>query len=204
MVVPVRFDSEQLREDLAGLAQWQRVAFAAGCVEVLVPAYSKFSELEEIGDPALVRSCVDVIWSGLEGLDLSGTAAGLPSPESIKEMLPGEEDWNEWAPQAEDAIAALVYLLEILRDDNVDLAVYVAERAYAAADDYEAREQGLEVLGSEESEALLRASSIQTELLRQADALNALRDPAADFSVIASLRVAAMQAPVGGLAGSAG
>ncbi|MEV0726978.1 DUF416 family protein [Micromonospora purpureochromogenes] len=199
MVVPVRFDSQRLREELANLDPWQRTAFAVSCVEVLVPAYLKFSRLEEVGDPVLVRNSVDAVWLGLQGRDMSSAVSELPSPDSIKELLPAEEDWNEWAPQAEDAIASLVYLLELLRDDNVDLAVYIAERAYAAADEFEAREQDLEVLGSNDSEALLQASSIQAELQRQVDALNALQVPEADSSVIAVLRAAAMQVPVGGL-----
>lgn len=201
MVVPVRFDSQRLREDLANLAPWQRAAFAVSCVEVLIPAYLKFSELEEAGDPVLVRTSVDAVWSGLQGGDMSGAASELPTPDSIKELLPAEEDWNEWAPQAEDAIASLVYLLELLREDNVDLAVYVAERAYAAADEFEAREQDLEVLRSDDSEALLQASSIQAELQRQVDALDALQDPATDSSIISGLRAAAVQVPVGGLTG---
>ncbi|MDG4838427.1 DUF416 family protein [Micromonospora sp. WMMD967] len=197
MVVPVRFDSQRLRGNLVSLAPWQRVAFAAGCVEVLIPAYLKFSELEEVGDPVLVRTSVDAVWSGLQGGDVSGVASELPTPDSMKELLPAEEDWNEGAPQAEDAIASLVYLLEILRDDNVDLAVYAAERAYSAADEFEAREQDLEVLGRDDGEALLQASSIQAELRRQADALDALQDPVADLSIVSGLRAAAMQVPVG-------
>ncbi|BCL12598.1 DUF416 family protein [Micromonospora sagamiensis] len=202
MVVPVRFDSRRLREDLANLAPWQRAAFVVSCVEVLIPAYLKFSGLEEVGDPVLVRTSVDAVWSGLQGDDMSSAVSELPSPASIEELLPAEEDWNEWAPQAEDAIVSLVYLLELLRDDNVDLAVYVAERAYAAADEFEAREQDLEVLGSDDGEVLLQASSIQAELQRQVDALDALQDPAADSSIIAGLRAAAMQVPVGGLTGA--
>ncbi|MFI7435809.1 DUF416 family protein [Micromonospora haikouensis] len=202
MVAPVRFDSRRLREDLANLAPWQRVAFAVSCVEVLIPAYLRFSGLEEVGDPVLVRSSVDAVWSGLQRGDMSSAISELPSSDSIKELLPAEEDWNEWAPQAEDAIASLVYLLDLLRDDNVDLAVYVAERAYAAVDEFEAREQDLGVIGSDDSEALLQASSIQAELHRQIDVLSALQDPVADSSIIADLRAAAMRVPVGGLTGA--
>ncbi|KIR61302.1 hypothetical protein TK50_26730 [Micromonospora haikouensis] len=202
MVAPVDFDSQRLREGLANLAPWHRVAFAVSCVEVLIPAYLKFSELEEAGDRVLVRMWVDAVWSGLQGGNMSSAISELPSPDSIKELLPVQEEWNEWAPQAEDAIASLVYLLELLRDDNVDLAVYVAERAYAAADEFEAREQDLEVIGSDDSEVLLQASSIQAELQRQVDVLSALQDPVADSSIIAGLRAAAMRVPVGGLTGA--
>lgn len=201
MVVPVRFDSQRLREDLAGFAPWQRAAFAVSCVEVLIPAYLKFSGLEGVGDPVLVRTSVDEVWAGLQGGDIGSATSRLPSPDSMKELLPAEEDWNEWAPQAEDAISSLVYLLELLRDDNIELAVYVAERAYSAADEFEAREQDLGVLGSDDGEALLQASSIQVELQRQMDVLDALRDYAGNPSLIADLRAAAIQVPVGGFTG---
>jgi uncharacterized protein YjaG (DUF416 family) len=195
-VVVVRtFSAQRLRDDLAALTPWQRAVFAVGCVEVLLPAYVKFNAMEEAGDPDLVREIVDAVWSALESSEVG--SAELPAPEVVQVLLPDDEDWNEWAPQAEDAIAALVYLLELLRQDDVDLAAYPAERAYAAVDEFAAREQGLEVLHPADRAALVAAPSIQAELQRQADALAILRDASAGRSVVAQIRAAARRLPIG-------
>ncbi len=198
MPTTVHFDPESLRESLAALSAWQRIAFAASCVEVLVPSYAKLAELEEVGDPDLVRSTLDGVWSGLKSPDRIVDPAGLPSPDSVKELLPAEEDWNEWAPQAEDAVAALVYLVELLRHDDVDLAAYTAERAYSAADEFEAREQEPGAVDADGREALLGSSSIQAELRRQTDALRRIQDGTTESSIITELRAAANRVPIGG------
>jgi uncharacterized protein YjaG (DUF416 family) len=194
----VRFDRDGVRESLSVLAPWQRVGFAAGCVEVLLPAYLRFSELEEVGDPVLVRAAMDAVWSGLESADRSVPDGDLPSPDSIRALLPAEDDWNEWAPQAEDAVAALVYLLQLVRDDDVELAVYAAERAYAAADEFEARSQELAVLDAQDRQMLSESPSVQTELRRQVESLAALRNPQVGPAEIARLRADALRKPVGG------
>ncbi|WP_433313800.1 DUF416 family protein [Micromonospora sp. CA-269861] len=194
----VSFDGQRLREVLAALAPWQRLAFATSCVEVLVPSYVTFSELEQVGDANLVRASVDAVWSALEGHEPEATYPELPSPESVKELLPSEDDWNEWAPQAEDAVASLVYLLELLASDDVIYAVHAAERAYSAVDDFVAREQDLGVLDADDREALLKTPLIQAELRRQADALRILQDSAAERSAVSELRAAAQRLPVGG------
>jgi len=170
------FDSERLRVDLAGLTRWQRIAFAAGCAEVLVPAYARFSTAEGTGDPVLVRATTDAVWAGLE-------AAATPSPEAIRVLSPVEDDWNEWAPQAEDAIAALVYLLELIRNDDIDLAAYPAERAYSAIDELAARDGAPD-------------DAVWAELQRQTDALQLLRKAGDDRSVVADLRAAAQRLPI--------
>ncbi|WP_328369613.1 DUF416 family protein [Micromonospora zamorensis] len=195
---PESFDGQRLRVVVAALEPWQRVAFAASCVEVLVPSYVKFSELKQVGDADLVRTSVDAVWSALEVHEPDVLYPELPSPESVKELLPSEDDWNEWAPQAEDAVASLVYLLELLGSDDVTYAIYTAERAYAAVDEFSAREQGLGVLDADDRAALLGSPSTQVELRRQTEALRILRDSAGGRSAVAELRAAAQRTPVGG------
>ncbi|MBQ0981179.1 DUF416 family protein [Micromonospora sp. M61] len=193
------FDGQRLRTVLAALEPWQRVAFAVSCVEVLVPSYVKFSEPDQIGDADLVRASVDAVWSASAGHQPAVHCPELPSPDAVKELLPSEDDWNDWAPQAEDAVASLIYLLELVGSDDVTYAVYAAERAYAAADELSAREQGLGVLDADDREALLGSPSVQVELRRQAEALTILGDSAGDRSAVAELRAAARRIPVGGV-----
>ncbi|MEU8407061.1 DUF416 family protein [Micromonospora sp. NPDC048842] len=193
------FDGQRLRTVLATLEPWQRVAFAVSCVEVLVPSYVRFSEPDQVGDAHLVRASVDAVWSALAGHQPAVHYPELPSPDAVKELLPAEDDWNDWAPQAEDAVASLVYLLELVDSDDVTDAVYTAERAYAAVDEFSAREQDLEVLDADDREALLGSPSVQDELRRQTEALTILGDSAADRSAVAELRAAARRNPVGGV-----
>ncbi|RAO38117.1 hypothetical protein PSN13_01088 [Micromonospora saelicesensis] len=164
-----------------------------------MPSYTKFSEPDQVGDADLVRASVDAVWSALAGNQPAVHHPELPSPDAVKELLPSEDHWNDWAPQAEDAVASLVYLIELLGSDDVTYAVYTAERAYAAVDELSAREQDLEVLHADDREALLGSPSVQVELRRQAEALTILGDPAGDRTAVAELRAAARRTPVGGV-----
>ncbi|MDG4784175.1 DUF416 family protein [Micromonospora sp. WMMD961] len=194
----VRFDGQRLREVLTTLTLSGRIAFAASCVEVLVASYVRYSELEQVGDANLVRASVDAVWSALEGREPEVIHSDLPSPESVKELLPSADEWNEWAPQAEDAIASLVYLLELLGADDASYAAYTAERAYAAVDEFAAREQGLEVLDADDREALRESPLVQAELRRQAEALRLLQESTVERSAVTELRTAARRLSVGG------
>jgi len=190
------FDTERLREDLASLTAWQRVAFAVACVEVLVPSYFRFAALEGVGDPEFVRDTTDSVWSELERPSFDSSR--LPSSATVEEMLPEEDDWNEWAPQAEDAIAALFYLIELVHSDDVKFAFHAAERSYSAVDEFAAREADLRVLDAAGRAALLESPLIQAELARQRAALRILRAASGEpGSVLAELRTSAERHAIG-------
>lgn len=174
------FDGERLRAELSALTRRQRVAFAATCVEVLIPWYGRFAALEGVGDPEFVRAATDAVWSQLEQPGSGIDPARLPSVATIKELLPQEEDWNEWAPQAEDTVAALVFLLELAHTDDVRFAVYAARRTYSAVDELAARQADLCVLDAAARSALLESPPVQTELRRQAAVLRFLRTAPGD------------------------
>lgn len=115
------FDDVNLSDELSQLDHWQRVAFVASCVEVLIPSYVRFAELEEIGDPGMVASVIDRVWVSLGDPQGDLGRLELPSSEALLELSPEEEDWNEWAPQAENAIAALSFLVDLTRNDDPGL-----------------------------------------------------------------------------------
>jgi uncharacterized protein YjaG (DUF416 family) len=193
------FDPERLRQDLASMTRWKRVAFAISCVEILIPSYARFAELENAGNPEFVRATTDAVWAELGRASFEIDASDLPSTASVRELLPGEDEWNEWAPQAEDAIASLVYLLELVHSNDISYVVYAAQRAYAAVDEFAARQFGLGVLDAEQRAELLQSASIQTELVRQEDALRVLRESSdGDESVLSNLRATSCLLAVGG------
>jgi len=194
----VDFDPERLNEELAGLSHWQRVAFATSCVEVLVPSYRRFSELEEVGDADLVESAVNAVWDELERTTSSLDPSRLLPSERALELMPEEEDWNEWAPQAENSITALVYLLRLARQDETKYAVYAAQHAYEAVDEFVARERDLRVVDTAGRAELLQAPLIQDELHRQNEVLRILRDSTDGRSHLPELRGNAQARAVGG------
>jgi uncharacterized protein YjaG (DUF416 family) len=192
------FDKGRLRQLLVRLSKWKQVAFAASCVEILVPSYARFAELEGVGDPALVRAAAEAVWSELGRSLFEGDPPDLPPSSSIRRLVPNEDDWNEWAPQAEDAIAALFYLLEFVQNNNIEFLIYVAQRAYSAIDELTARQLDLGVLDAAQRRALLQSPPIQTELLRQQDAIRLLQDSSdGDESLLSNLRETSKSLAVG-------
>jgi uncharacterized protein YjaG (DUF416 family) len=195
----VTFDKGGLREQLASMSKWKQVAFGASCVETLVPSYARFAELEGVGEPGLVRAATDAVWSELSRTLLDGEPTDLPPSSSIRSLVPTDDDWNEWSPQAEDAVASLFYLLEYIRNDDIKFLVYVAQRAYSAIDELTARQLDLGVLDAAQRRALLESSSIQAELVRQQDAIGILCDSSdGDESALSRLRATSESLAVGG------
>jgi uncharacterized protein YjaG (DUF416 family) len=193
------FDKDDLRSQLGGLSKWKQVAFAASCIEVLVPSYARFAELEGVGDPGLVRTAVNAVWSGLRSSSSYSEPTDLPPSGAVRDLVPAEDDWNDWAPQAEDAVASLFYLLEFMQNDDVQFLVYVAQRAYSAVDELTARQMDLGVLDATQRSALLDAPPIQAELVRQQDAIRSLRDSLeGDESVLSRLRATSESLAAGG------
>jgi uncharacterized protein YjaG (DUF416 family) len=193
------FDKGELQSEIANLSRWKRIAFAASCVEVLVPSYARFSELEGVGDPELVRNTLNAIWSGLNHPSFDDEPIDLPPSGSIRSLVPREDERNEWSPQAEDAVASLFYLLEFIQNDDVQFLIYVAQRAYAAIDELTARQMDLGVVDATKRRALLEAPAIQAELVRQQDAIRSLRDATdGEASVLSELRARSESLAVGG------
>jgi uncharacterized protein YjaG (DUF416 family) len=183
------FDTGRLRAELTGLTRWQVAVFAATCVEVLIPSYVRFAEIEEVGDIELVRTTTDAVWAGLEADRLALEELSLPSPDEIMGLLPEEDDWNDWAPQAENAVGALYYLLRLLDSGELDLAVHVARQPYEAVDDLTARQlPDGGMLDAAGRTRLLESDPVQAELQRQEDVLSTLREaPDGGRSALAEL-----------------
>lgn len=193
------FDDVNLSDELSQLDHWQRVAFVASCVEVLIPSYVRFAELEEIGDPGMVASVIDRVWVSLGDPQGDLGRLELPSSEALLELSPEEEDWNEWAPQAENAIAALSFLVDLTRNDDPGLAVRAAQQCYEAADEFAAREIDAGLLDAAARAELIGSVVVQNELRRQKEVVETLRQ-ASDRgpSVLTTVREAARLNAIGG------
>jgi uncharacterized protein YjaG (DUF416 family) len=193
------FNATGLRAALTELHEWHRAAFAIACVEALIPAYERYCAMEQAGDPALVRQATDAVWQHLEPERFGQPDISLPAREALMAIMPEDEDWNEWAPQAEDTIAALVMVLDLLHDNEPELAARIATRPYASADELSARTMEVGVVGEAERRQLLESPAVQAELERQERALTALRQVARpESSVLRELRQGAHRFHIGG------
>jgi uncharacterized protein YjaG (DUF416 family) len=191
------FSAPRLLANLADLSRWQVMVFVATCVEVLTPSYVRFAELEGVGDPGLVNDTVDTVWVGLGGA--GPIERDLPSSDQILSLLPAEDDWNEWAPQAENAIAALTFLVRLVGNGEVGLAVRAAQQSYEAADEFASRQMDSGLLDAVGRMGLLESPTVQTELRRQEDLLRMLREaPDGGLSVMSEARQAARSQAIGG------
>src|SRR5262245_53604306 len=192
------FDRARLRSDLEGLDRWQVVAFAGTCAEVLIPGYRRFAELEEVGDVDLLNAVLDAAWAALP--EDASAELPVPSPDTILGLLPQEEDWNEWAPQAENAVAAVHFVAKLQDSGDVDLAVREAQQAYEAVEELVARQApdgGL--LDAAARTRLLESDPVQAELERQEQVVRTLRESPDDRrALLAELRRSARQQAVGG------
>jgi hypothetical protein len=80
----LNFDDVNLSGELSQLDHWQRVAFVASCVEVLIPSYVRFAEIEEIGDTGLVVDVIDRVWVSLG--DPQGNFGRLKCPRRRRSL----------------------------------------------------------------------------------------------------------------------
>ena len=56
------YNLDSLEEELKQLPYFHRVAFAASICERMLPMYNKFSQMENWGQPSLLREVLDEIW----------------------------------------------------------------------------------------------------------------------------------------------
>lgn len=194
-------NDERLRSDLDRLDRWQSAVFAASCVETLFPAYSRFVEIEEVGDADFARSTLDSVWESLEtGCADTGDGVTFPSRDEVLRLLPEEEDWNDWAPQAENAIGALSIVLDIIQGRaSASAAADAAYQAYEAADELaNRRELGEEPLNDEDNRSV-DSSIVEDETERQEYTVRALlQRQSGDARLVRTLRENARQRALGG------
>lgn len=192
-------DPQELYVLLSALAHWQRIAFAASCVEVLVPSYRRFSQLEQVGDADFVQNTIDSVWTQLETEEDYFDSSGVPASDQVLGLMPEEDDWNDWYPQAENAITALAYLVMLAREDNAQYAVHAAEHSYEAVDELVSRDPEPRMLNASARAELLAEHAIQAELVRQSQALEILGQPSTEKRLrIERVRQAARLGAIGG------
>ena len=158
----LQFSEDELAEKLRSINLEYRVAFAAACAERLFACYSLYAGLTKTDPKAKVRKALDYGWKYLtDGQYDPNVLDG--HIDVVSELLP-TDPWRPEMDAAEDAAAAVVFMLECLKDDSVQSACWAAGRAYAARDNYIAsRMDGTNIDGDK----ILSNELVQSELSRQ-------------------------------------
>lgn len=106
---------EGFHQRLRHLDPKRRLAFMAALCERLVPNYALYAEHAEVGDPAGLRSILDLVW---EHLLVKGAKIDFDKQaEKLAELEPPETDDSFGARRALEAVVALAALLDELRGD---------------------------------------------------------------------------------------
>lgn len=195
--VSKRFEEEQLRERLAILPRLTIIAFAAACAARLENTTQGLST--NPGLKVLLSNTVDAVTTFL--------AIGTPFDISVaeEELLAAmpHEDANPDFPSAvaEDAAAAVVFALRMLRDGDPQNAVWAARRAYDTADRAVLSTLNVGEVGDSEEVYILQHPIVQTELQRQSRDLDAVSGiegdaPAELVAVIVRARSENIRRPV--------
>ena len=168
MMVALRFNEVELTEKIEQLPTRLRTAFAAACAERLTVAYARFSALTGRGNLAAFKTILARLWSDLIGTEMSH-AEVEEQIKSCMKLIPHEDEgpWVFEQAAAEDATAALAYVLRCRRGGQAREASWAARRAYEALDHF-VRNQGQIDTSAAGAEARVLANPlVQCELARQ-------------------------------------
>jgi len=121
------FDYRNLLEELSVT---NRVAFAASCVERLIPMYTAFCLAEDWdGDPFILRRTMELVWKHVDKPSLTQSRVGELVAE-CEASQPDMEDYNYFLMfGAGGATPALTTLLRLCVEDDLNLVLQIQEIA---------------------------------------------------------------------------
>src|SRR5262249_35383805 len=129
---------------LGRLRRDHRIVFAASCCERLFPNYLAFYEAEGWGDPKILRSALDEVWSHALGKHLS--IQRIPTLiQQTDRVIPDTEDFRcPFTSAALDAGTAIIVALQCAANGSADSSAEAAEYAVDTIDMYIQARDGLE------------------------------------------------------------
>ena len=193
------FSAERLLRDSGGFSQWKMEVFSASCSEVLISCYRKFSELEGVGDPDYMEEVLEGVWAALLTPRDGASGVDLPASQEILMMLPDQdEEWNEWSACAENAVASVGLLLELMAGGGREVVARIAQQSYEAVDWIAADDLDPPFVDARQAELILGSEIVQVELGRQLSAIEALRVAQdGQLDVVSALRRDAVALSIG-------
>jgi uncharacterized protein len=193
------FNEERLRQSLARLDPWKRVAFMALCCERMVPNYDRFTADSGFGDSRVLRRGVDAAWTWLESGRLPDDLGTLRA--QAEQQAPNMEDFSSpFTSAALDAANAVASLLDAVGEPEGADPVEVAGLARDTVDLYVQEIEKLDPNDRGLEDAIRRHRLMQAELRHQRDDLaNLERWAGARNDAVRQLRVKDRN-PLGSLA----
>jgi uncharacterized protein YjaG (DUF416 family) len=163
-----RFDERDLIARLRALPPTARVAFAASCAERVLPGYDVYVRASTRGAHGVLRHALDRVHRHLNGDEMD--AAEVRSRiDEVMQVIPVEGDgkWVQEQAYAEDAAAAVAYVLRAVESGDPQEAAWAARRAYEALDQYAINMGGIDVNQPGAEAAVLARAEVQAELSAQ-------------------------------------
>lgn len=155
-------------EELEQLPLQLRVAFAATCVERLLPAYEEYSKRLEGTVSRELNSILERLWADLGGQVMTPAEIenAIENCMSAIQSL-NSSDWVEGQEAADDAVAALCYALRCRKTGDPQEAAWAARRLYEALDNFIINHDHLDIDQPGIESRVVAHPLIQAELARQ-------------------------------------
>jgi uncharacterized protein len=170
------FSENAIRADLASLSWPEALAFAAACVERIVPNYERFSRETGWGDPRSIGHALDVIWQATQTVSRVDEATLRQCLADCEAAVPESEDFHSlFTSGAQDAVFAVCSLLEFLLDGSLDRLVLAARYPTDSVDLYVQELEGMTPQDPLIENRILSHHLMQQELARQQRDLDLLR-----------------------------
>jgi uncharacterized protein YjaG (DUF416 family) len=162
----VEYDESQNLVVLRRLPMKLRVVFALLCTTRIFPAYCRFHNRTHRGDPAMLELMMERLWRDIHGEEMTMDEIER-AVDRVVQLVPSEADgWDEESqPYAEDAAAALAYVLRARLTGDPQEAAWAARRVYEAVDHFVV--STLPAAQREAERTVLGHPVVQAELSRQ-------------------------------------
>jgi hypothetical protein len=123
------YDETEIAGRLAVLPPAARALFACACAERLIAAFRWFCDLTGSASFKVVREALDAAWS-------PDSAGRVAEAVDIAALVPGDKEGelSLASAVAQNAVACVVYALEVRQTGAVETAAWAARQLYEAAD----------------------------------------------------------------------
>lgn len=128
------FQIDLIANKLSQLEVRRRALFAAMTTERLASFFRHYASSNP-DELQTFNAGLDYVWSRIEATsNLTDKDQDARQSSIIEKILPSEDDLTPYAAQANDAVAALLYSIQSLTEENSKVAAWAAQRAYDSVD----------------------------------------------------------------------
>lgn len=189
------FNGKELEHYLAQMEFNKILCFVASCAEHVAPTVKLWSQQTFRDVESAIRECWEASNRASQSIDTSQHVENLElALQNVLREL--EHDFKHKLPFIEDAIVSAIYMLEYAELQQVNLAVFCAERASDLAFQLACKTAIAFTDQHPSDEALLASEQVQAELYQQQHLLDVLSSTPMELLSIEELRQEAQQVGV--------